>query len=150
MRGNIRKWCALGVLASAALVYPGCKSDSRDPLNTRDTMDSRTPSQAYIPKGDMDRSGMSTEKSDGTIIVNDSQAGLGGSGLNNDLNSEEMGTGGSGKAAPMKKGKGSMAHDAGTPMMHDAGMGGAGFDPSAIPETPDNAGSSNSDSIPAK
>jgi hypothetical protein len=31
MRENIRKWFALGALASVALVYPGCKSDSREP-----------------------------------------------------------------------------------------------------------------------
>jgi hypothetical protein len=29
MRENIRKWLVLGALASVALVYPGCKSDSR-------------------------------------------------------------------------------------------------------------------------
>lgn len=30
MRGNLRTWCVLGALASAAWVFPGCKSDSRD------------------------------------------------------------------------------------------------------------------------
>jgi len=102
MRGNLRTWCVLGALASAAWVFPGCKSDSRD----------------LDPQSGLDRS-------QDTSMQTSTQEGTGGSGTvimeRSDVALSEPGTGGSG----------SMRKDGGTSM--DAGTGGSGFDPAAVP-----------------
>jgi hypothetical protein len=105
MRGNIRKWCAWGALASAALIYPGCKSDSRDP--SRDSVEA------------------ARQENPDTIIMEDSQAGVGGSG--NMIASPAKGKKGGAHSTH------SMAGDAGTAEPTDAGTGGSGFEPSALP-----------------
>ena len=107
MRENLRKWCVLGALASAAWVFPGCKSDSRD-----------TDSQAGLerPNPTVGES-MTREGTGGSapVIMEDSEAGVGGSGQMK-------------QAIPgIKRMDGGMSMDSVT--------GGSGFDPSAVPNT---------------
>jgi hypothetical protein len=83
MRENIRKWFALGALASVALVYPGCKSDSREPA---------------------------AENSDG-IMRSDSEEGTGGSGNTPGAMATDAGTGGAGSESMGTAGQGVSGSD---------------------------------------
>lgn len=104
-RMNGKVW-AVGVLASAALVFTGCsKSDSDEPLP------SATP-RIQIGQG---RYGPIGAYPSGRSVDDLTQA-----------EQEQLGTGGSGPAAKGHKGgHGGMHGDGGTPM--DAGTGGAGL-----------------------
>ncbi len=89
MRENIRKWCALGALTAVALVYPGCKSDSREPA---------------------------AENSDG-IMRSDSEEGTGGSGKTETRAGDaamatDAGTGGAGSESMGTTGQGVSGSDA--------------------------------------
>ncbi|OJH42343.1 hypothetical protein [Cystobacter ferrugineus] len=94
MRENIRKWLALGALASVALVYPGCKSESRDtaPQNA----DSMMPGDIEEGTGGSGKAGTaaSSKKAGTPSAAGDAgtstDAGTGGAG------SESMGTSGQG------------------------------------------------------
>ncbi|MET0406124.1 MAG: hypothetical protein ABW123_27145 [Cystobacter sp.] len=109
MRGNILKGCVGGVLAFAALTFAGCTSE---------------------PRGSVEAARQ--ENSD-TLILEDSQAGTGGSGNANTM----MGSSKKGGAHTTH----SMAGDGGTSGPTDAGTGGSGFEPSALPNnTPGTAG----------
>jgi hypothetical protein len=83
MRENIRKWCALGALTAVALVYPGCKSDSREPA--AESSDSLMKADSEEGTGGSGR--MGTQTGDAAMATD---AGTGGAG------SESLGTTGQG------------------------------------------------------
>ncbi|HEX5754454.1 MAG TPA: hypothetical protein VFZ09_50185 [Archangium sp.] len=98
MRGSIRRWWAVGTLASASLLFPACADTNKG---------TDTATQEQMGTGGAGSAGM------------EGQEGIGGSGT---AGTETH------KATHGAKGGGTMARDAGTPGPADAGTGGAGLD----------------------